>query len=90
MLGLGETPSDLDTAFRDLRGAGVDLLTLGQYLRPSVDHLPVERFVPPEEFERLKDRALKLGFSGVEAGPLVRSSYRAEELFRSAVGARGG
>ncbi len=84
MLGLGETEADLRTAFADLRLAGVDLLTLGQYLRPGPEHVPVDRYVPPEEFERLKSVALDLGFAGVEAGPLVRSSYRAEELFRRA------
>jgi len=84
MLGLGETLEELDRAFRDLREAGVDLLTLGQYLRPSSTHLAVERFVPPEEFDRLRDLALQRGFVGVVAGPLVRSSYHAEELYRAA------
>ncbi len=86
MLGLGESEEELVRAFRDLRGAGVDLLTLGQYLRPGPAHLPVQRYVPPEEFALLRERALAAGFSGVEAGPLVRSSYRAEALFRSARG----
>ena len=90
MLGLGEPADELEAAFRDLRDAGVDLLTLGQYLRPGIDHLPVERFVPPEEFDRWRATALDTGFAGVVAGPLVRSSYRAEELFRHAVAARGG
>ncbi len=81
MLGAGESPSELDTSFEDLRHASVDLLTLGQYLRPSPAQLPVTRYVPPEEFALWRDRALALGFAGVEAGPLVRSSYRAEELF---------
>lgn len=89
MLGLGEGEAELLEAFGDLRRAGVDLLTLGQYLRPSAEHVPVARFVPPEEFERLRDAALGLGFSGVEAGPLVRSSYRAEELYRRARAAGG-
>ena len=89
MLGLGETDPELAEAFRDLRAAGVDLLTLGQYLRPSAHHTPVERYPTPEEFDSLREVALARGFSGVEAGPLVRSSYRAEELYRSAVGARG-
>jgi len=88
MLGLGETETGLETAFADLRTSGVDLLTLGQYLRPSADHLPVARYIPPEEFARLRERALARGFSGVEAGPLVRSSYHAEELFRRAETAR--
>ena len=90
MLGLGETEPELDQAFRDLRHAGVDLLTLGQYLRPGPEHVPVEQYVPPEEFGRCRDRALAAGFAGVEAGPLVRSSYHAEELFERARAARGG
>jgi lipoic acid synthetase len=90
MLGLGETEASLERAFRDLRDAGVDLLTLGQYLRPSADHLPVARFVPPEEFQALAATAEGAGFAGVASGPLVRSSYRAEELYRRAVAARGG
>jgi lipoyl synthase len=86
MLGLGETEEELDATFRDLREVGVQLLTLGQYLRPSARHLPVARFVPPEDFERLRGLALARGFAGVEAGPLVRSSYHAEELYRRARG----
>jgi lipoyl synthase len=89
MLGLGEGDDGLETAFSDLRRAGVDLLTLGQYLRPSEAHVPVARYVPPADFDRLRERALALGFSGVEAGPLVRSSYHAEELYRRAFAARG-
>ncbi len=88
MLGLGETDEELRGAFRDLRAAGVDLLTLGQYLRPSALHTPVVRYPTPEEFATLRQLAVSEGFSGVESGPLVRSSYRAEELYRSAVGAR--
>ncbi|MCI4366953.1 MAG: lipoyl synthase [Thermoplasmata archaeon] len=83
MLGLGETEEELSEAFRELRSSGVDLLTLGQYLRPSADHRPVSAFVLPEEFDRLADLARAYGFSGVESGPLVRSSYRAEALYRS-------
>ncbi len=90
MLGLGEGDEELTTAFRDLRAAGVDLLTLGQYLRPSPTHVPVQRYIPPLEFDRWKGVAADLGFSGVEAGPLVRSSYHAEELYRGARSARGG
>lgn len=86
MLGLGESEEELQEAFTDLSRAGVDLLTLGQYLRPSLSHLPVARYPTPEEFASLRDRALELGFAGVEAGPLVRSSYRAEELYRQAIG----
>ena len=90
MLGLGETETELVQAFRDLRSAGVDLLTLGQYLRPSPRHLPVQRFVPPDEFERLKQLGLQEGFAAVSAGPLVRSSYRAHELFAQAIQRSGG
>ncbi len=89
MLGLGEEDAELAVAFRDLRAAGVDLLTLGQYLRPSAAHAPVARYPTPEEFDALRQAALAEGFSGVEAGPLVRSSYRAEELYQGVVGARG-
>jgi len=77
MLGLGETQEELASVFRDLRSIGCDILTLGQYLRPSGEHLPVERYVPPEEFTALGAEALALGFRHVEAGPLVRSSYHA-------------
>ena len=84
MLGLGETEPELGQVFRDLRSVRVDLLTLGQYLRPTPDHVPVARYVPPEEFVRFRSLALAAGFGGVEAGPLVRSSYHAEELYRSA------
>ena len=77
MLGLGESSPELLSVFSDLRGTGCDVLTLGQYLRPSADHLPVERYVPPEEFDELRRAALELGFRHVESGPLVRSSYHA-------------
>jgi len=77
MLGLGETQEELASVFKDLRSIGCDILTLGQYLRPSGEHLPVERYVPPEEFTALGAEALALGFRHVEAGPLVRSSYHA-------------
>ncbi len=90
MLGIGEGDEDLVRAFRDLREAGVDLLTLGQYLRPGPEHLPVARYVPPDEFDRWCSVGREIGFAGVEAGPLVRSSYRAEELYRRARAARGG
>lgn len=90
MLGLGERDDELRRAFSDLRRAGVDLLTLGQYLRPSPAHVPVERYVPPEEFDRWRMVAGDAGFSGVEAGPLVRSSYHAEELYRRARRSREG
>jgi hypothetical protein len=79
MLGLGETDAEILQTLDDLRGIGVDLLTLGQYLRPTVNHLPVARFVAPEEFERYRTAALERGFVECVAGPLVRSSYRAEQ-----------
>jgi len=81
MVGLGEEPSEVRQTMVDLRDAGCDILTLGQYLRPSVKHLPVERFYPPEEFESLASEARALGFRHVESGPLVRSSYRASRLY---------
>jgi len=90
MLGIGETEPELEVALNDLRSADVDLLTLGQYLRPGPQHRPIHRFVPPEEFSHWETRALALGFRGAACGPLVRSSYRAEELFDRARVARGG
>ncbi len=78
MLGLGESDAEIEQCMADLRGAGVDLLTLGQYLRPTAQHLPVERYVTPGEFERYRERGLAHGFRECVAGPLVRSSYRAE------------
>ncbi|MCO5170803.1 MAG: lipoyl synthase [Planctomycetes bacterium] len=81
MLGLGETTDDLRATFADLRAAGVDVLTLGQYLRPSAWHLEVVEFITPERFEALGDLARTYGFEYVASGPLVRSSYRAGELF---------
>ncbi|MCI4342961.1 MAG: lipoyl synthase [Thermoplasmata archaeon] len=88
MLGLGEEPAEVESTLRDLRAAGVDLLTFGQYLSPGAHHRPVARFVPPSEFASWKERALELGFAGVESGPLVRSSYHAEELFDRAAARR--
>jgi lipoic acid synthetase len=79
MVGLGESFDELVDVFRDLGERGVDLLTVGQYLRPSKDHLPIARFYTPEEFQRLKVEALRFGFRHVESGPLVRSSYHAHE-----------
>ena len=81
MIGLGETDEELDVAFRQLREAGVDVLTLGQYLQPSQYHLRVERFVTPAQFEQYKKLAESYGFLYVASGPLVRSSYRAAEFF---------
>jgi lipoyl synthase len=79
MLGLGETDAEIRATMRDLRAAAVDLLTLGQYLRPTANHLDVERFVTPEQFAEYRAWALDLGFVECVSGPLVRSSYRAEQ-----------
>jgi lipoic acid synthetase len=79
MLGLGETDAEVFQTMDDLRAIGVDILTLGQYLRPTVNHLAVQRFVSPEEFADLRGAALERGFLECVAGPLVRSSYRAEQ-----------
>jgi lipoyl synthase len=79
MLGLGESDAEIDETLADLRAAAVDIVTLGQYLRPTLNHLPVERFVAPEEFDRYRAQALARGFLECVAGPLVRSSYRAEQ-----------
>jgi lipoic acid synthetase len=79
MLGLGETADEIAACMDDLRAIGVDILTLGQYLRPTVNHLAVERFVRPDEFERYREWALARGFRECVSGPLVRSSYRAEQ-----------
>ncbi|HEY1400624.1 MAG TPA: lipoyl synthase [Terriglobales bacterium] len=79
MVGLGETTDELVEVFNDLGSRGVDILTVGQYLRPSKDHLPMARFYTPAEFVYLKEEALKFGFKHVESGPLVRSSYHAHE-----------
>ncbi|KXY21887.1 lipoyl synthase [Bacillus sp. FSL K6-0067] len=84
MVGLGETRKDLIEAMDDLRANNVDILTLGQYLQPSKKHLPVLKYYPPAEFAELKEIALSKGFSHCEAGPLVRSSYHADEQVRSA------
>lgn len=90
MLGLGETIDEIDAVLRDLRAVGCDVLTVGQYLRPSRKHLPVARFVPPAEFDALAERARAMGFRHVESGPLVRSSYHAERQVPGAgAGARG-
>jgi lipoyl synthase len=83
MVGLGESTEELIEVFRDLGGRGVDILTVGQYLRPSRDHLPIARFYAPEEFRELRDEALRFGFRHVESGPLVRSSYHAHQQAES-------
>jgi lipoic acid synthetase len=79
MLGLGETTAEVLAVMRDLRAHRVDILTLGQYLRPSPRHLPIVRYVRPEEFAELRAAGREMGFAHVESGPLVRSSYHAAE-----------
>lgn len=86
MLGLGETPGEVRQVMRDLRAHRVDILTLGQYLRPSPKHLPILRYVPREEFDELKRFGYELGFAHVESGPLVRSSYHASDALQPACG----
>ncbi|WP_099021911.1 lipoyl synthase [Mycolicibacterium palauense] len=88
ILGMGETPEEVRTALRDLHGAGCDIVTITQYLRPSVRHHPVERWVEPGEFDEHAEFAESLGFAGVLAGPLVRSSYRAGRLYGQAIRSR--
>ncbi|WP_116950462.1 lipoyl synthase [Jiangella endophytica] len=88
ILGMGETREEISQALADLQGAGCDLITITQYLRPSVRHHPIERWVKPEEFVELQAEAEELGFAGVMSGPLVRSSYRAGRLYRQAMEAR--
>jgi lipoic acid synthetase len=88
ILGLGETREEVSQALRDLHGAGCELITITQYLRPSVRHHPVERWVRPEEFVELQQEALDIGFAGVMSGPLVRSSYRAGRLYQQALESR--
>jgi len=83
MVGLGETFEEVQAVMRDLRSWGVDILTIGQYLQPTRKHLPIDRYYRPEEFEALKAYGLELGFRWVESGPLVRSSYHAEQQVRA-------
>jgi len=87
MVGIGETDAEIEETLQDLRGAGVDIVTLGQYLQPTPKHVPVDRFVSPEQFLHWEQRAQQLGFAFVASGPLVRSSYHAAEAF---VGAKLG
>jgi len=82
MVGLGETTGELEATIADIRRAGTEILTIGQYLQPTREHLPVDRFVHPDEFARLRGYALGLGFDHCESGPLVRSSYHAHEHVR--------
>jgi lipoic acid synthetase len=85
ILGMGETREEVSEALRQLHDAGCELVTITQYLRPSVRHHPVERWVKPQEFVELKQEAEEIGFSGVMSGPLVRSSYRAGRLYQMAM-----
>jgi lipoic acid synthetase len=84
ILGMGETLEEVEIVMRDLRVVDVDILTLGQYLRPSDSHIPIDRYVTPEEFRRMKEIGMALGFKHVESGPLVRSSYHAWEQVQAA------
>ncbi len=88
ILGLGETREEVSQALQDLYDAGCELVTITQYLRPTVRHHPVERWVKPEEFVALREEAEEIGFTGVLSGPLVRSSYRAGRLYQQAIAAR--
>ena len=82
ILGLGETDEEIEQAMDDLIDHKVDILTLGQYLRPTLNHLPVERWVTPEEFEKYREIGISKGFLEVVSGPMVRSSYRAEQALQ--------
>jgi len=84
MLGLGETNEEILEVMRDLRKNNVDILTLGQYLQPTPYHLPVERYVSPTIFNNLRNKAEELGFSSVTSGPMVRSSYHADQQIEKA------
>jgi lipoic acid synthetase len=89
MVGLGEKPEEVLEAMRDLRDSGVDFITVGQYLRPSLSHIPVAEYVHPSVFEYYRSEALKMGFKYAACGPLVRSSYKAGEFYLASV-IRGG
>ena len=89
ILGMGETNEEIVEALHDLHDAGCDIITITQYLRPSSLHHPIERWVKPQEFVDLSNTAYEIGFSGVMAGPLVRSSYRAGKLYAQAMNAHG-
>ena len=89
ILGMGEEPAEVTEALRDLHAAGCDIITITQYLRPTPRHLPVARWVKPEEFVEFRDQAEEIGFLGVLAGPLVRSSYRAGRLWARSMKAKG-
>jgi len=83
MLGLGEKPQEIDKTFKDLLNAGCRILTLGQYLQPTKNHIPIARYIHPEEFDALKKKALGMGFLRVASGPFVRSSYKAKDLYNN-------
>ena len=84
ILGMGETIEEVTTVMRDLRSVDVDILTLGQYLRPSDDHIALDRYYTPQEFRQLYESGMEMGFKHVESGPLVRSSYHAWEQVQAA------
>src|SRR5699024_5007630 len=88
ILGMGETRVEISQALQDLHDAGTELITITPYLRPNATLHPIDRWVRPEEFEELEQEATEIGYSGVLSGPLVRSSYRAGRLYRTAMGAR--
>ena len=90
ILGMGEQRDEVSQAMADLRAAGCELITITQYLRPSVRHHPIDRWVPPAEFDELAAEAIELGFAGVQSGPLVRPSYRAGRLYRQAMDRHAG
>jgi lipoic acid synthetase len=82
MLGLGEEKEEVIQCMQDLKNAKVDVLTFGQYMRPTMNHLPIIRYVTPEEFKEYRDIGLQMGFLEVASGPMVRSSYRADRIFK--------
>src|SRR5262249_2803896 len=89
IVGLGETNDEVVDTMRDLRASGVDVVTIGQYLQPSAKHAPIDRWVHPDEFRWFREQGEALGFGSVFSGPLVRSSYRADEQRHAAEAARG-
>ena len=86
MVGLGESWDEIVSTMKDLRAADCDLLSIGQYIKPTPKHAKVEKWYKPEEFDQMRDIGLELGFKGVVAGPLVRSSYKADEQYYQAKG----
>jgi lipoic acid synthetase len=86
MLGLGESEQEVEACMKQVRLLGVDILTLGQYMQPTKQHLSIKEWVKPEVFDRLREKALAMGFRGVASGPLVRSSYQAHALYTKAIG----